>query len=313
MKLVYYSRAPHELGGRLNFLKFETDKIDACIGFIRQLQTDFERHKESGANGFRVMATGGGAFKYYDRIREELKVNVLREDEMDCLITGKLELHCRVLFSRIKLYLTCRKGLDFFIAEIPTEVFTYSESDPMHFLEPSTSIYPYLLVNIGSGVSLVKVSGPKRFERIGGTSLGGGTLWGLLSLLTGARTFDEMLQLAEKGDNRNVDMLVGDIYGMDYGKVGLKSSTIASSFGKVFKMKREAERDAEDHATLANGDDRHQRDRKGGEVDGVDDDSNAFRPEDISRSLLFAIRLVRAATRNKKRKANRSRCPSCSI
>ena len=127
----------------------------------------------------------------------------------------------------------------------------------MHFLEPSTNLYPYLLVNIGSGVSLVKVSGPKQFERIGGTSLGGGTLWGLLSLLTGARTFDEMLQLAEKGDNRNVDMLVGDIYGMDYGKVGLRSSTIASSFGKVFKMKREAERDAEDHAMLANGDDEY--------------------------------------------------------
>ena len=195
-----------------------------------------------------------------------------------------------------------RKGLDFFISEIPTEVFTYSESDPMHFLGPSSDLYPYLLVNIGSGVSLVKVSGPKQFERIGGTSLGGGTLWGLLSLLTGARTFDEMLQLAEKGDNRNVDMLVGDIYGVDYGKVGLKSSTIASSFGKVFKMKREAERNAEDHATLANGDDRHHQDANGlnsndqnestnHEQHGYNDrDSNEFRSEDISRSLLYAIR-----------------------
>ena len=92
MKLVYYSRAPHELGGRLNFLKFETDKIDACIGFMRQLQGEFERHDESNPADFRVMATGGGAFKYYDRIREELKVNVSREDEMDCLITGMLQL-----------------------------------------------------------------------------------------------------------------------------------------------------------------------------------------------------------------------------
>ena len=194
------------------------------------------------------------------------------------------------------------KGLDFFISEIPTEVFTYSESDPMHFLEPSSDLYPYLLVNIGSGVSIVKVSGPKHFERIGGTSLGGGTLWGLLSLLTGARTFDEMLQLAEKGDNRNVDMLVGDIYGMDYGKVRLKSSTIASSFGKVFKMKREAERNAEDHAMLANGDDRYhwndnginngdQKDHTNHEhQENNNNDLNEFRPEDISRSLLYAIR-----------------------
>jgi len=65
-----------------------------------------------------------------------------------------------------------------------------------------------------------------------------------------------MLALSEKGDNSNVDMLVGDIYGQDYSKLGLKSTTIASSFGKVFK--------------------------KGGK-------QGTFRPEDISKSLLYAM------------------------
>lgn len=65
-----------------------------------------------------------------------------------------------------------------------------------------------------------------------------------------------MLALSEKGDNASVDMLVGDIYGQDYGRLGLKSTTIASSFGKVFK--------------------------KGGE-------KVKFSPEDISRSLLYAV------------------------
>ena len=49
---------------------------------------------------------------------------------------------------------------------------------------------PCLLVNIGSGVSIIKVDEDGGFERVSGTSLGGGTLWGLLSLLTPARTFD---------------------------------------------------------------------------------------------------------------------------
>ena len=120
----------------------------------------------------------------------------------------------------------------------------------MHFASPSDDIYPYLLVNIGSGVSFLKVSGPREYQRVGGTSLGGGTLWGLLSLLTGARTFDDMLDMASRGDNSKVDMLVGDIYGTDYGKIGLKSTTIASSFGKVFRMKREAEHEAEDSGGL---------------------------------------------------------------
>ena len=172
-------------------------------------------------------------------------------------------------------------GLDFFITEIPNEVFTYSETDPMRFAKARADIYPYLLVNIGSGVSMIKVSGPRQYERIGGTSLGGGTLWGLLSLLTGARNFDEMLGMAERGDNSTVDMLVGDIYGTDYGKIGLKSSTIASSFGKVFMMTRQAESVAEDSGGLSTGD---------GEQKGTLEPG--FKPEDISRSILYAVRSV---------------------
>jgi type II pantothenate kinase len=212
-----------------------------------------------------VMATGGGAYKYYDRIKEALGVPVQREDEMECLIIG----------------------LDFFITEIPNEVFTYSETDPMVFSEARADVYPYLLVNIGSGVSMIKVSGPRKYERIGGTSLGGGTLWGLLSLLTGARTFDEMLGMAERGDNAAVDMLVGDIYGTDYGKIGLKSTTIASSFGKVFKMKRAAERDAEDGMSTTGGE---QEEQINGDSRSDGKGMGGFKAEDMSRSLLYAIR-----------------------
>lgn len=147
----------------------------------------------------------------------------------------------------------------------------------MQFAEARADIYPYLLVNIGSGVSMVKVSGPRQYERVGGTSLGGGTFWGILSLLTGARTFDQMLKMAEEGDNSGVDMLVGDIYGTGYSKIGLKSTTIASTFGKVFKMKRLAERNAEDGEGLSH-------------ADSEDDTELAgFRIEDMSRSLLYAI------------------------
>jgi len=94
-------------------------------------------------------------------------------------------------------------------------------------------IYPYLVVNIGSGVSILKVEGPGRYERISGSSLGGGTYWGLCRLLTGCKSFDEVLDLAEMGDATMVDMTVGDIYGRGYDKFHLSSSVIASSFGKL--------------------------------------------------------------------------------
>ncbi|KAI0173637.1 fumble-domain-containing protein [Hypoxylon sp. FL1284] len=284
-KLVYFSREAHstEPGGRLNFQSFETDRIDDCIEFMRNL-----KDKQLALNGSRpgelcVMATGGGAYKFYDKIRKRLGVDVLREDEMECLIIG----------------------LDFFITEIPREVFTYSETDPMHFASPRADIYPYMLVNIGSGVSILKVSGPQTYERVGGTSLGGGTLWGILSLLTPAESFDDMLDMAAQGDNSKVDMLVGDIYGTDYGKIGLKSTTIASSFGKVFRMKREAENEAEDTGGLSNGDDQNRRQQQGSEQNtSIAPEAPPQRPTssraseyarsrfssaDVSRSLLYAI------------------------
>lgn len=278
-KLVYFSREAHstELGGRLNFISFETDHIDDCLEFMRHLKR--KHQKLNGSNGggeLCVMATGGGAYKYYDKIREVLGVDVLREDEMECLIIG----------------------LDFFITEIPREVFTYSEANPMHFVTPAENIYPYLLVNIGSGVSFLKVSGPREYQRVGGTSLGGGTLWGLLSLLTGARSFDEMLDLASRGDNSKVDMLVGDIYGTDYGKIGLKSTTIASSFGKVFRMKRQAETEAEDSGGLSPIDHEHLHEAAAlGSTDDHHYDEHhehhhrrrPFSNADVSRSLLYAI------------------------
>lgn len=46
-----------------------------------------------------------------------------------------------------------------------------------------------------------------------------------------------MLKSADHGDNNAVDMLVGDIYGRDYGEMGFTAKSIASTFGKAFKQK----------------------------------------------------------------------------
>mmetsp|Transcript_401 Transcript_401/g.414 ORF Transcript_401/g.414 Transcript_401/m.414 type:complete len:574 (+) Transcript_401:74-1795(+) len=100
----------------------------------------------------------------------------------------------------------------------------------------TTQQFPYLVVNIGSGVSILKVTGPGAFERVSGSSLGGGTYWGLCRLLTRCASYEEVLSKAESGDNTEIDMLVKDIYGGDYENMNLSGTMVASSFGK-FVMK----------------------------------------------------------------------------
>lgn len=143
-----------------------------------------------------------------------------KEDEMECLI----------------------KGCNFLLKNIEDEVFLYqkNEKPPYIFQTPDhNTMFPYLLVQCGSGVSVIKVDGPNQFVRIGGSSIGGGTFWGLGSQLTKAQTFDEMLDIASKGDHKQVDMLVGDIYGGPYSEFNLPADLIASSFGKAAKTMKE--------------------------------------------------------------------------
>lgn len=84
--MVYFSRKTGTKGGRLNFRKFETEKIDECVAFIRRL-LDESRANRPG-HEFVIKATGGGAHLYYERFKEQLGVSIHREDEMECLITG---------------------------------------------------------------------------------------------------------------------------------------------------------------------------------------------------------------------------------
>ncbi|KAA6417475.1 MAG: pantothenate kinase 2, partial [Trebouxia sp. A1-2] len=211
-------------GGNLHFVKFETSKIGQCLDFIKSKNL---HHCPDNGQGkkpqMRVQATGGGAFKYADMFQEQLGLILEKEDEMECLVGG-----CNFLLKAIR-----------------HEAFTY-ENGALNFVtntgKSDSDLYPYLLVNIGSGVSLLKVEGDGQYERVSGSSLGGGTFWGLCRLLTRCKSFDEMLELSMRGDNSKVDMLVGDIYGdRDYSNIGLSATTIASSFGKVVSEGKDLE------------------------------------------------------------------------
>ncbi|ODV77306.1 fumble-domain-containing protein [Suhomyces tanzawaensis NRRL Y-17324] len=255
-KLVYFTKSKKsQSGGKLHFRDFQTENLasETLHFMIKLIQKSITKSSDPPITY--IMATGGGASKFYQLMnksfrKRKLPMKIIAKDEMECLI----------------------KGLDWLITKIPNEIFTYDlETDhtiSSHSLQHPDQIYPYLLVNIGSGVSMIKVTGPgpDGFERIGGSSLGGGTLWGLLSLLTDAKDYNEMLEMALRGNNENIDLLVGDIYGSNYNKIGLKSSHIASSFAKVFKKLRFNSKPMTPAEKLAH-----------------------FRPEDISRSLLYLV------------------------
>lgn len=208
------------VGGRLHFLHFETRNMMEVINHLSSINIT-ENIKTMGC-------TGGGGHKYSKQFQDELGIKVVPLDELSCLV----------------------KGMDFALTNVENECYTYrysngktsdvEENVPLSDVKKrqlndvkwqkdvkdlmkvviipkesfiSKNIFPYLVVNIGSGVSILKVSAPGKFERVSGSSLGGGTYWGLCRLLTSCSSYEKVLDLAETGDATEVDMLVGDIYG----------------------------------------------------------------------------------------------------
>ena len=216
-------------------------------------------------------ATGGGAHKYADAWQRMLGIRMDKQEELESLVAG-MQFVISTVVGECYTYLP-RKRIrgDKFQRESEISDTTSSHSSecigapldsdseedsappsPLPKMDTSdqwwlskkvqrdsvsySSAFPYLLISIGTGVSILRVDGPRKHERVSGSTIGGGTYWGLMRLLTDAESFDDVLKLAEQGDPSKVDMMVGDIYGKNsdaLDKIGLPANVVASSFGKL--------------------------------------------------------------------------------
>jgi type II pantothenate kinase len=190
-------------------MRFETRRMMSFLNMVRGAQ-DLELD-----SSVTVCSTGGGARKYAAHIMDVFHHDVPKADELSTLVHG---LHLLLRVHRDALF---RVDPNSYLATGATVPVCYPAGQP------------YLLVNIGSGVSILRVDADGGHRRVGGTSLGGATFFGLCSKLTGCASFAEALALAERGTATNVDLLVGDIYGGDYAEYGLAGSLVAASMGKL--------------------------------------------------------------------------------
>lgn len=210
--------------GTLHFIRFSTSQMPE---FIRMA-------KDKGLADLidDVCATGGGAYKFEEEIKTNLNIRLRKSDELDSVIYG---IHFIDKHNSARECYYLQDPLD----DQKCRPVPYDFSQP----------YPYLVVNIGSGVSILAVYSPTSYSRIWGSSIGGGTFEGLCCSLTQSQiTFDEAIRMAEAGSANKVDKLVKDIYGGDYEKFHLKGDLVASSFGNMNNADRRQQAKPEDFA-----------------------------------------------------------------
>ena len=193
----------------LHLLFFSTSDFETeVMTFIKKLNEISEIKQ--------INATGGGAYKYEPIIRKSLNAEFIKHDELISLVNGYIFINDYGFIYKIK---------------------NFNERIEVPSLDLE---YPHISVNIGSGVSILKVSSPlpKDIQRVAGTIMGGGTLIGLSKLLIGIDDYNEIINLAQKGNYHNIDLSNEDIYC----KNSIKNNNInkneipISSFGKIYDL-----------------------------------------------------------------------------
>ncbi len=162
-----------------------------------------------------IHATGGGSYKYQPEMElfsQPRGIKIQKYDEMASMVNG------------MQFVLRYAKN--------PSYTVTSRAPAEKHYLENGQN-QEVILVSIGSGVSIIKISNFDSFERVAGTMIGGGTLIGLSNLLTGIKDFDTIIEMASRGDHTKVDMMVRDIYGDNSPFKELGGDLLASSFAKI--------------------------------------------------------------------------------
>ena len=103
----------------------------------------------------------------------------------------------------------------------------------LYNLQKSKSLPETLIITIGTGSSII-LKNETRFEHVGGSALGGGFFMALIKLLYNITSFNEAIQLAQKGNRYNVDLKVADIYSPEDQRVNaLFREFTAASLGKI--------------------------------------------------------------------------------
>lgn len=221
-------------GGRLHFGFFPSAKIETALKRIRNygFQDDIKT----------VYTTGGGAHKHVRLIQEELGIELLAADELETVVRGiswlaehvEGEVYIIEGGKNVPLEVVIN-GTSAPLVSLPSTDVHTSPNGTAHRAASMVPLFPLLIVNIGTGVSIVKVQSSHEFERVSGTALGGGTYWGLCQLLTGCKDFETAAKLASGGDAGEVNLEVRDIYGGDYNLPNgskLPGSMTASFFAK---------------------------------------------------------------------------------
>jgi pantothenate kinase len=230
----------------LHLVSFDNQLValDVALEFVRQ-RADLRRDSAEKDGIVTVRTTGGGGHAFRDDIIKTLHVDLENLGEFDCFARSFYYLARRLPRSELlepfqkdaitdpmkeaeSMNTAYKGGIEAkqtdavgvgnrLYNEVVRRLLERSSRDatdaavdiPLAEAEPD--VFPCLLVYVGSGTGFLLINKDGTFQLVEFLNRTGKSYFGIGKMLTGCQTFDELIDLASKGNRRNVDQYT-DVY-----------------------------------------------------------------------------------------------------
>ncbi|XP_074660866.1 uncharacterized protein LOC141913282 [Tubulanus polymorphus] len=195
---------------KICMVTFPNGDIDAVVHYIKD-------NVVKGSANAKVygIGCGLGSMKYKSAIDEKLGIDLEKNDEFECFSRGFR--YCRL---NLKEHEYVEPYNDPELSALPTaNVFTNDEIPQSDTLQETEKDFPIVMCFIGSGCGFLRIEKDGSHKMMMGLGLGGLYYHGVGKLLTGAKSYDELLNLAKKGNSENVNVLFEEIVTDQYGEI----------------------------------------------------------------------------------------------
>jgi pantothenate kinase len=225
----------------LHLVSFTRQQLDEALDYVRE-RADIRRSGDEPMPT--VHTTGVGCTQFGKNICDKLNVKLVQLTEFDCFPNAFIYLATRLSrtqllhpfiedavtepVTRVKAQLAARnracqggqsRAFHFDFAAMIESISQHIggpsvaalERAELPLLEAEPDMFPCMLAVCGSAAGFIKIEKDCKYRMVDMCYRNGRTFVGIGSLLTGSKTFDELVELAANGDPRNVDQYSDDV------------------------------------------------------------------------------------------------------
>ncbi|XP_074658185.1 4'-phosphopantetheine phosphatase-like [Tubulanus polymorphus] len=218
-KLAYIVNAHGESKTKVKMVTFDNNNLEDALNFIEK-----EIFGDTDRKDIIAIGSGVGSRTYKNKMADRFKIKDIKlTDEFVCFGKGfhymlKNMDESQYVYPYTDIPVPTRAEMGMGNVQV-----THVTEDEEKKMRAKKDLFPALLGFCGSGMAFMILKEDGTLDMVGGTAMAGIAFHSIGRLLTGAKSYDELMDLAKKGDSTVCTTTIDDLSADGYADMDMKT------------------------------------------------------------------------------------------